>query len=68
MVPNAIDAELLRDPGPEEMERVQERYQLRGRFVLFAGNMKPHKNLERLIRAFARVAGDRAATRTCASS
>jgi len=55
VVPNAIDAELLRDPGPAEMERVRERYQLRGRFVLFAGNVKPHKNLERLIRAFARV-------------
>jgi glycosyltransferase involved in cell wall biosynthesis len=55
VVPNAIDAELLHDPGPEETERVRERYQLRGRFVLFAGNVKPHKNLERLIRAFARV-------------
>jgi glycosyltransferase involved in cell wall biosynthesis len=55
VVPNAIDAELLQDPGPEEMERVRERYQLRGRFVLFAGNVKPHKNLVRLIRAFARV-------------
>ena len=44
-------------PGPDEMERVRERYQLRGRFVLFAGNVKPHKNLERLIRAFARVRG-----------
>jgi glycosyltransferase involved in cell wall biosynthesis len=55
VVPNAIDAELLEDPGPEETDRVRERYQLRGRFVLFAGNVKPHKNLERLIRAFARV-------------
>jgi glycosyltransferase involved in cell wall biosynthesis len=57
VVPNAIDAELLEDPGPEETERVRERYQIRGRFVLFAGNVKPHKNLERLIRAFARVHG-----------
>jgi glycosyltransferase involved in cell wall biosynthesis len=55
VVPNAIDAELLEDPGPEERERVRERYQIRGRFVLFAGIVKPHKNLERLIRAFARV-------------
>jgi glycosyltransferase involved in cell wall biosynthesis len=55
VVPNAIDAELLQDPGPEEMERVRERYQLHHRFVLFAGNVKPHKNLERLIRAVARV-------------
>ena len=57
VVPNAIDAELLLDPGEEERERVRERYQLRSRFVLFAGNVKPHKNLERLIRAFARVRG-----------
>ena len=40
------------DPGEEEMERVRERYQIRGRFVLYAGNIKPHKNLERLIAAF----------------
>ena len=55
VVPNAIDAELLVHPGEEEIERVRERYQIRDRFVLFAGNVKPHKNLERLIRAFARV-------------
>lgn len=55
VVPNAIDSELLEDPGEEEKARVRERYQLHGRFVLFAGNVKPHKNLERLIRAFARV-------------
>ena len=34
------------------MERVRERYQIRGRFVLYAGNIKPHKNLDRLIAAF----------------
>ena len=55
VVPNAIDTELLEDPGEEEKARVRERYQLHGRFVLFAGNVKPHKNLERLIQAFARV-------------
>jgi len=55
VVHNAIDADLLEDPGPEEMERVRERYQIRGRFVLFVGNVKPHKNLERLIAAFARL-------------
>jgi glycosyltransferase involved in cell wall biosynthesis len=55
VVPNAIDTELLESPGEEEMARVRERYQLHGRFVLFAGNVKPHKNLERLIRAFALV-------------
>jgi alpha-1,3-rhamnosyl/mannosyltransferase len=55
VVPNALDDALLADPGEEEMERVRERYQIRGRFVLYAGNIKPHKNLDRLIQAFARV-------------
>ena len=45
------------------MERVRERYQIRGRFVLYAGNVKPHKNLDRLIAAFA-LAAQRPGTRT----
>jgi glycosyltransferase involved in cell wall biosynthesis len=52
VVPNALDPEVLEDPGQEEMERVRERYQIRGRFVLYTGNIKPHKNLDRLITAF----------------
>jgi len=52
VVPNAIDPAILQDPGEEERERVRERYQIRGRFVLYAGNIKPHKNLDRLIAAF----------------
>ena len=50
-MPNAIDPGILETPSPEEMARVDERYQLRGRFVLYAGNIKPHKNLERLMAA-----------------
>jgi glycosyltransferase involved in cell wall biosynthesis len=34
------------------VERVRERYQLHHRFVLYVGNIKPHKNLVRLIEAF----------------
>jgi glycosyltransferase involved in cell wall biosynthesis len=52
VVPNAIDEAILEDPGEEEMGRVRERYQIRGRFILYAGNIKPHKNLARLIAAF----------------
>src|SRR6185436_13239000 len=55
VVPNAIDAAILEDPGEEVMERVKERYQIRGRFVLYAGNIKPHKNLDRLITAFSQL-------------
>jgi glycosyltransferase involved in cell wall biosynthesis len=52
VVPNAIDDAILEEPGEEERERVVERYQIRGRYVLYAGNIKPHKNLDRLIAAF----------------
>ncbi len=49
---NAIDERYGQAPPQEEIERVRERYQLDGPFILYAGNIKPHKNLERLIEAF----------------
>ncbi len=55
VVPNAIDPALLEEPGQEETARIRERYQIRGRFLLYAGNIKPHKNLERLIAAFGKL-------------
>ena len=55
VVPNGLDPAMLIEPSEEERERVRERYQIRGRFVLYAGNIKPHKNLERLVLAFAQL-------------
>jgi glycosyltransferase involved in cell wall biosynthesis len=52
---NAIDEHFDRDPSAEAVERVRQRYQLDHRFVLYVGNIKPHKNLVRLIEAFAAV-------------
>src|SRR6185295_17421673 len=52
---NAIDERFAIPPREEEVDRVRERYQLAGAFVLYAGNVKPHKNLERLIDAFHRL-------------
>jgi len=49
---NAIDERFGELPTPEEIERVRDRYQLNAPYVLYAGNIKPHKNLERLIEAF----------------
>jgi glycosyltransferase involved in cell wall biosynthesis len=37
------------------MELVRQRYQLDHPFVLYVGNIKPHKNIERLIDAFGRA-------------
>ncbi|MEX1127218.1 MAG: glycosyltransferase family 1 protein [Vicinamibacterales bacterium] len=49
---NAIDERLGEAPSEAELAEVRERYQLNDPFVLYTGNIKPHKNLERLIEAF----------------
>jgi glycosyltransferase involved in cell wall biosynthesis len=49
----AIDERFSIEPPQEDVARVRERYQLEQRFVLYAGNIKPHKNLVRVIEAFA---------------
>jgi glycosyltransferase involved in cell wall biosynthesis len=53
VVSNAIDEHFWVTPLEEDVERVRERYQLEHQFVLYVGNIKPHKNLVRLIDAFA---------------
>jgi glycosyltransferase involved in cell wall biosynthesis len=52
VVYNAIDERFWVAPKEEDMARVRERYQLDHGFVLYVGNIKPHKNLVRLIEAF----------------
>jgi glycosyltransferase involved in cell wall biosynthesis len=52
VVYNAIDEHFWSTPHEEDVARVRERYQLEHDFVLYVGNIKPHKNLVRLIEAF----------------
>ena len=52
VIHNAIDDRFYKEPPEEHIVRVRERYQLSDRFLMYAGNVKPHKNLERLIDAF----------------
>ncbi len=49
---NSYDERFGVEPREEDVVRVRERYQLQDEFVLYAGRVKPHKNLERLIEAF----------------
>ena len=49
---NAYDERFAVEPCEADVVRVRERYQLHDEFVLYAGNVKPHKNLGRLIEAF----------------
>jgi glycosyltransferase involved in cell wall biosynthesis len=55
VVYNAIDERFLDGPDEAAMDRVRQRYQLDHPFALYVGNIKPHKNVERLIAAFGRV-------------
>jgi glycosyltransferase involved in cell wall biosynthesis len=52
VVYNAIDSHFSLTPAADAIARVRERYQLNQQFVLYVGNIKPHKNLVRLIEAF----------------
>src|SRR5438093_3404862 len=52
VVYNAIDERFAVEPSEDDLARVRERYQLDHAFVLYTGNIKPHKNLVRLIEAF----------------
>jgi glycosyltransferase involved in cell wall biosynthesis len=49
---NGIDERFGQPPPEEDVTRVRERYQLNDPFILYAGNIKPHKNLGRLIESF----------------
>ena len=58
VIHNGLDARFATDPDPEAVERVRQRFQLDHPFVLYVGNIKPHKNLARLIAAFAAMRAD----------
>jgi len=55
VVYNAVDERFLTEPLPAEADRILERHAVNSPYVLYAGNIKPQKNLARLIEAFAVV-------------
>jgi glycosyltransferase involved in cell wall biosynthesis len=52
VTPNAIDDRFNTPPSEEHIVQTRERYQLSHTYLLYVGNIKPHKNLERLVEAF----------------
>jgi glycosyltransferase involved in cell wall biosynthesis len=55
---NAIDPEFLgASPPVDEIQRTMERYDVHYPYLLYAGKIRPHKNLPRLIEAFAVLKG-----------
>lgn len=59
VIHNALDERFVTEPYPAAEEaRILERHAVNYPFVLYAGNIRPHKNLVRLIEAFAIVKGE----------
>ena len=53
VIHNALDERLATPPTADDIARVRDRFLLNAPFVLYAGNIKPHKNVDRLIEAYA---------------
>lgn len=56
---NALDERFQRGHATEEDRHfIAERYQVKGPFILYAGTIKPHKNVVRVIEAFSALKGE----------
>jgi glycosyltransferase involved in cell wall biosynthesis len=49
---NALDTRLASEPTPDDIARARDRFLLTAPYILYTGNIKPHKNVDRLIEAF----------------
>ena len=59
LVYSAPDPNFLKPQSePASREKLRERFQIQYPFVLYAGRIRPHKNIPRLIEAFAVVRGE----------
>ena len=52
VAPNGVDEAFRADPEPEAAARLRARHGLAPGYLLFVGNPKPHKNLDRLLAAY----------------
>jgi glycosyltransferase involved in cell wall biosynthesis len=57
-VHNAPDPRFLSPSSSEDQSQLLERYQIQYPYLLYAGRIRPHKNIPRLIEAFAVVRGE----------
>src|SRR6266581_214545 len=55
VIGNAVDPTFQRESDPARLAAVRERYSLPERFILTVGAGRPHKNVETLVEAFARL-------------
>src|SRR5205823_1901788 len=55
VIGNAVDSTFQRASDPARLAAVRKRYSLPERFILTVGAGRPHKNIETLVEAFARL-------------
>ena len=55
VIPNGVNHALFRVIEADTLREVPSKYQLPEKFILYVGNVKPHKNLLTLVKAFARL-------------
>jgi glycosyltransferase involved in cell wall biosynthesis len=58
VIHNALDERFAPSPEAVDQKAVLERYQLHDPFILYSGRIRPHKNVHRLIEAFAVLKGE----------
>jgi alpha-1,3-rhamnosyl/mannosyltransferase len=58
VVYEGVDSSFRRVTNPQMLQAVRERYQLPSRYVLALGARRPHKNIGRLIEAFAQLSAE----------
>lgn len=58
VVPHGVDRDLFRPAPSDEIEGVRRRFGINGPYLFFVGGIEPRKNLPRLVRGFARIAGE----------
>ena len=58
VIPEAVDTDFSPPSRAEGQRRARERYGVPSRYVLYVGQFDPRKNMEGLLRAFARAAED----------
>ncbi|MFN2385893.1 MAG: glycosyltransferase family 4 protein [Thermoanaerobaculia bacterium] len=61
---NGVSAVFFSEVAPEAREATARRYGVRGRYLLFLGGEKPHKNVQNVLRAFAEARRDAALPHT----
>jgi glycosyltransferase involved in cell wall biosynthesis len=54
---NGVDRIKFRPLSGPDLARMKEKFKLHDKFILFVGNIKPHKNLKRLLMAFEKICG-----------